>query len=100
MTQNELRGSTTKLSKIDFSSRQTPPAVTAAVPSRHGNGGWSKPTTDGVRLRRMPQNQPRSRSCGQSSHVSYRLVATCQQAVRDGKNYPFRSPKVSEKLPN
>ena len=34
--------------------------------------------------RNTAENRPKSRSSDQSSHVSYRLVATCQQAVQHG----------------
>ena len=61
MTQHELRGSTTKLSKIEFSATRAPSQC------------------DG--RRRLNDRQ----RCRQSSHVSYRLVTTCQHAANEQK---------------
>src|SRR5262245_3287374 len=39
-----------------------------------------------------------ARGCGQSSHVSYRHVAACQQAVQSGKNYSLCCRRPSQRL--
>jgi len=79
MTQNELRGSTTKLSKIEFTSANI--------------------ADD--RLARSETQRFSARLAGRqrmSSHVSYWLSATCQQAVQNEKIVRLARQRLPQKL--